>query len=604
MWERRGFQVGDVVPGPDGQAVHVVRVIAEGGFSVVYEGRMEPSGTPCAIKALRLKHAGNRKTVERLLREGRALYALRHPNVVPVTHIGMRTEDELIYLVMKLLKGRNLRELQQDLTASQRDAEGDKRPRPHARLPVSWVLEIAMAMCSALDAIHNQASAVHRDMKPENTFVEDDGNVSLFDVGSAKFPNETRLTTNDVTIGTVQYMSPEQLFRPADVDHRSDLFALGIILYELFSGVLPFAAAPGESNDAQAQGTRIIFRPHRPLKASAPHLPDYIIEIVERLLRKLADERYPSAARVRDLLAAAHARFVAGLGDLAPLPLADAVAAVPRTTPDATVEPAPLPPLPTSTNPFITISLPPELPQEAATKGAPVVAPGVTTEELPASAIVVMPLAAEPAGSVLPHATVGTAGPQPEARAAPPPSKAAYVFVPPPTSTDVSAAASQHDPASSAVQDTPQAGVAPALLDGEANRRAAALRRYIAELPEDLRQAFVLNQIHEMPIDEIAERIGIPAAAVRERVLAARATLGARMDEETDAARAAEAPQTAQTPAPAVNPQRDAGSLSSHVREVPPPAAPGRHPAVRSRRAPTAKCACQPPINTELRTVA
>src|SRR5262249_12502954 len=233
--------------------------------------------------------------------------------------------------------------------------------------------------CSGLDAVHNKASAVHRDLKPENIFVEDDGTVSLFDVGSAKFPKETRLTTNEVTIGTAQYMSPEQLVRPADADHRSDVFSLGTILYELLSGAPPFAPGPGEANDAQAQGHRIIFQPHRPLKEVAPHVPDYVAEIVERLLRKNPAERYSSAARVRDLLAAAHARLVSELGNLAPVPLADVVATIPRTPLDATPGPAPVPSLPSSTNPFITISLPPDIPQGTPTNVAAGAAPVATT---------------------------------------------------------------------------------------------------------------------------------------------------------------------------------------------------------------------------------
>ncbi len=599
MWERRGFVVGDLVPGPDSEAVRMVRLIAEGGYSVVYEGRREPSGAECAVKALRLKHQGDRQEVERLLREGKALYALRHPNVVPVTYIGMRTEDELIYLVMRLLKGRNLRELQQDLTASRRDASREKGSQRHGRLPVSWALEIGMPICSGLHAIHTQALAVHRDLKPENIYVEDDGSVVLFDIGSAKFSKQTRLTTHDVTIGTAQYMSPEQLSRPGEIDYRSDQFSLGVILYELLSGLLPFAPAPGESNDAQALGWRIMIQPHRPLKEVAPHVPDYIVEIVERLLRKKPEERYPSAARVRELLEAALARFVSQLGDLAPLSLAAAIGAIPRTAPDAAAQPPALPALATSTNPFITISLPPEEPRVMA-------APVATTEEFPATVTLLPPVAAEPTGSAPPEASNGAAD-GPPAPAPAPASEAdrrpVYVFVPPPTNPDLSPRDGAHDSNASGAAPHPDAALASP--SGQTQRRVAALRRHIAELPEDLRQAFVLNQLHEMPVEEIAEAIGVPAAKVRERVLVARAKLGARMTaEEASEARSEEAPQTSQSSAPAnddsaahgeggsqdVSQSEDASkSLSSHVREVPPTAAPGRRDTSAWLRAPAVR---------------
>lgn len=573
MWEKRAFEVGEVVPGPGGDAVRIVRLIAEGGFSLVYEGVREPSGIPCAVKVLRLRHSDNKKTVERLLREGKALYTLRHPNVVPVVFIGMRQEDQLIYLVMKLLRGRNLRELQQDLTASRRDAEGGARADARGKFPVSWALEIMMQACAGLDGVHAQACAVHRDMKPENIFVEDDGSVSLFDVGSAKFPKETRLTTMGVTIGTAQYMSPEQLNRPAEIDCRSDLFALGTILYELLSGVLPFAATPGETDDTQALGFRIIFQPHRPLKSVAPHLPDFLVEIVERLLSKKPEERYPSASRVRDLLAAAHARFVQSLGEFGPMPLAEAIAAIPRTAPKA--EAAPAPTLPTSTNPFITVSLPPEPPKAGApARREAARAPDATTERLPGSAIP-LPMLATTADAAPPPmeeaAQEDLAAPRPDRTPTPPPLAGAapagaelpvYIFVPPPSASGefASGAGGPLGRDAAAVETPPTAQGAPA------SQRVELMRRLIAELPDDLRRPFVLNQVHEKSVDEIAEIMGVPALTVRERVLEARALISTRAAEA--ARQSTEVPVGAAAPVLALDRGDTTGSFSSHVREV------------------------------------
>jgi serine/threonine-protein kinase len=578
MWAMRSFQVGDVLPGPDQQVVRLVRLIAEGGFSVVYEGVLEPSGTPCAVKALRLKHTDNPRTVERLLREGKALYALRHQNVVPVYFIGMRRDDHLIYLVMKLLRGRNLRELQHDLTVSQRSAQGDGQAVVHARLPVTWVLEIAMQMCSALDAIHTQAHAIHRDLKPENTFVEDDGGVWLFDIGSAKFPKETRLTTSNVTIGTVQYMSPEQLNTPDLVDFRSDLFALGVILYELLSGSKPFEAADGETNDAQAVGIRIIFNPHVSLRQRAPHLPGALVDIVERLLSKKRGSRPSSAAAVRELLAAAHAAFVKSLGALAPLALAQAIREIPRTASHA--DPAPRLSLPTSANPFVTVSLPPDAPAEGpaqqvseAAEAASVaqtqeVAKEARTEPVPILTVVAAQDARATEPSAKEHAAwaaataVGVRAP-PDAATASEPEGPTYVLVEPAPESCEAAHDDGQGPSTSA---SPTAQGRATASDVE------LLRNLIAQLPYELRRPFVLNQIHGKSAEEIAELTGVPPEAVRARVLEARTRLGAAMDQAARGSPGAGVLQTSPQGAVAARPsQRSSASPSPQTRSMSPP---------------------------------
>jgi hypothetical protein len=368
-------------------------------------------------------------------------------------------------------------------------------------------------------------------------------------------------------------MSPEQLNRPADIDYRSDLFALGTIMYELLSGVLPFAATSGESDDTQALGFRIIFQPHRPLRSVAPHAPDALIEIVERLLSKKPDERYPSAARVHDLLAAAHASFVRSLGELGPMPLAEAVAAIPRTAPKA--EAASIPSLPTSTNPFITVSLPPEPPKEDAhTRRGAARSPDATTEELPGSAMVLPPLAAQggPAAEPSPTEVVEereavvfdrSPSPPPLALATPTTSKLpVYVFVPPPSASGEFAPGA----ASPSAHEADVADAPPSSQEAPASQRVELLRRLIAELPDELRRPFVLNQIHEKTAEEIAELTGVPASTVRERVLAARALLGAKMAEA--ARRPVEVGAAADLPAPTIARADSTGSLASHVREV------------------------------------
>jgi hypothetical protein len=201
--------------------------------------------------------------------------------------------------------------------------------------------------------------------------------ISLFDLGTSRFAKEERLTTQGYTIGTLNYMSPEQLAGKADLDGRSDLFAVGTMLYELLSGENPFAGKDGK-RDRQEIGNRIMFRPHTPLdqlrKAGAEseliakNVPGNLVAIVERLLRKEADDRYPSAAIVADLLSAALAKFTLDNQAHPALPIST-LGTVPRTpepeeTDDIGVS------VPTSTNPFISISFPPDEATREATEAA------------------------------------------------------------------------------------------------------------------------------------------------------------------------------------------------------------------------------------------
>src|SRR5262249_46538520 len=157
---------------------------------------------------------------------------------VAVHAIGTR-EDGLLFLIMDLLVGRTLRDLQLDLGG---------------RIPLPWVLEIMAGICDGLDAVHD--ICVHRDLKPDNLHVGDDGIGRLFDLGVSKYPKEKRLTTGGTTLGTIHYMSPEQLRHPQTIDPRSDLFSFGIILYELISGKYAFAVDGVVPQDTFALGYR------------------------------------------------------------------------------------------------------------------------------------------------------------------------------------------------------------------------------------------------------------------------------------------------------------------------------------------------------------
>jgi serine/threonine protein kinase len=376
LW--RELAPGEILRDGAGRDYRIVRFLAEGGYSQVYEAEraLDTEAHPrVAIKVLNLKHGKNKKAIRRQMSEARGLYKLNHPNVVRVHAIGMREETGTVFMVMDLLVGRTLRDLVRDLGG---------------RMPIPWTLEIMISVCRGLSAIHTLA--VHRDLKPENTHARDDGHISLFDLGTSRFSKEERLTTQGYTIGTLDYMSPEQLAGDTELDGRSDLFAVGTMLYELLTGKNPFTGRNG-TRDRQEIGRQIMFGQHIPIselrepgsagepgKLIAPNVPRDLVDIVERLLRKDRAGRYESATLVADLLTAALAKFTFDNQAYPALPIST-LGEVPRTPePDEADEhddvEAELS-APTSTNPFLSVSFPPEAPtreDEGAARLAPSIA--------------------------------------------------------------------------------------------------------------------------------------------------------------------------------------------------------------------------------------
>ena len=219
---------------------YVVRsMVSEGGMGVVYVGEHPTLGRRVALKVLRPELSLRDDIVERFIQEARSVNTIGHANIVNIYDFG-RTPFGTFYIVMEYLEGRTLRALL--------DAAG---PQPIER--VRFVIE---AMGAALGAAHGKGF-LHRDVKPENIMVGYRGNteyVKLLDFGIAKLLSTGNTTATSSTMGTPQYMSPEQL-DDAKLDHRSDIFALGCVAYELLTGQVPY---PGGSQAAvrQAQLTR------------------------------------------------------------------------------------------------------------------------------------------------------------------------------------------------------------------------------------------------------------------------------------------------------------------------------------------------------------
>ncbi len=261
----------------------VLTPLGAGGMGEVYRGLDPGLGRQVAIKVLPSDFSADSDRLRRFEQEARAAAALSHPNILAVYDIGQH--DGAPYIVSELLEGATLRE---------RLLEGPAQ-RP---LPPRKALDYAMQIACGLAAAHEKGIA-HRDLKPENLFVTSDGRVKILDFGLAKLlqpsatssdsPTAARGTEAGAVLGTVGYMSPEQV-RGQPADHRSDIFAFGAILYELVSGRRAF------QEESAAETMAAILKEDPPgLGAADPHLPPTLARIVERCLEKDPKERFQSA---------------------------------------------------------------------------------------------------------------------------------------------------------------------------------------------------------------------------------------------------------------------------------------------------------------------
>jgi serine/threonine-protein kinase len=260
----------------------LLAAVATGGAGVVYRARDMSDGSTVAVKILRSTEAQDADLRHRFLREGRAIQRLSHPNVVRYIDTG-ETSDGLPFLVTEFVEGGTLRDL----------LEGGP-------LPLAAALNAARQIAAALAATHS-AGIVHRDVKPENFMVTRDGTVKMLDFGLSRIEHSraeaSRATKAGTILGSVHYLSPEQA-RGDAVDERTDIWSVGVLLYEMLTGQVPF-------NEASCVGTLLAI-----VEKPAPPLPDHAAPretaaVVARCLRKSAAERFESAGALLEALSAA-----------------------------------------------------------------------------------------------------------------------------------------------------------------------------------------------------------------------------------------------------------------------------------------------------------
>lgn len=249
-------------------------ILGQGGMGVVYKAH--DSYRQVAIKMMLASLSASPSLRARFHREAQFTANLHHPNIVTVYDWG--EEDDAPYLVMEFLEGRSLDRWQIDA------------PPPTAMLKK---LNIITQACAGLKYAHDR-NIVHRDIKPANIFVLNDDSVKLLDFGVARLKLDGDTSAHGMTrtgqiVGSLQYMSPEQA-NGTKLDHRTDIFSMGVVLYELLSGVLPF-----RGRDTISTITKILTANPEPLSEYLPDCPTELVEATQRSLEKAARERYQSA---------------------------------------------------------------------------------------------------------------------------------------------------------------------------------------------------------------------------------------------------------------------------------------------------------------------
>jgi serine/threonine protein kinase len=259
----------------------VLKLLGVGGMGAVFLAEDGQLGRRVALKVMLPTLAVNPSARQRFLREARAAAAVEHDHVVAIHQVG--EERGMPFLAMALLRGESLEE----------------RARREGRLPVSEVLRIGREVARGLAAAHEQG-LIHRDIKPANVWLEaPGGRVKILDFGLARGAGDTaRLTQQGTILGTPSYMAPEQLDGLA-VDARADLFSLGVVLYYLATGVLPFTG-----RDTVSTLMAVSTKEARPPRQLNPDLPPALEALILRLLAKSADGRPPSARAVVEAIAA------------------------------------------------------------------------------------------------------------------------------------------------------------------------------------------------------------------------------------------------------------------------------------------------------------
>ena len=253
-------------------------LIGVGGMANVYRGKDPQTGNAVAVKGLKEELMDNEELVRRFKNESKAISILSHPNIVKVYDVSV--SDRMQYIVMEYIDGITLKEY-----LKQRGGA------------LTWkeTVHFATQILAALEHAHAKG-IVHRDVKPQNIMLLADGSIKMMDFGIARFSRAQSQTVSDKAIGSVHYISPEQA-KGDKTDARTDIYSVGVMLYEMLSGQLPF-----DGTGAVSIAIMQISEKPRPLAEVAPNVPEGLRQITEKAMSKEPDDRYQSAREMLDAI--------------------------------------------------------------------------------------------------------------------------------------------------------------------------------------------------------------------------------------------------------------------------------------------------------------
>jgi len=257
-----------------GNRYAILEEIGGGGMAVVYKARDTLLNRIVAVKVLRSEFSGDDDFVRRFRREAQAAASLSHPNIVSIYDVGQ--QEGLYYIVMEYIEGRTLKDL----------------IRSRSPMPPMEVIEIGKQICDALECAHKN-KIVHRDIKSHNIIITSEGRVKVADFGIARAAADTTITNTGSVFGSVHYFSPEQA-RSEMVDERSDIYSLGVVLYEALAGRLPF-----DGQTPVAIALKQIQDDPQPISDIISGFPEELEAIIDKCMEKSPDDRFQSAAELR-----------------------------------------------------------------------------------------------------------------------------------------------------------------------------------------------------------------------------------------------------------------------------------------------------------------
>lgn len=260
-----------------GGRYELVELIGEGGMAMVYKAHCRMLDRVVAVKVLKDEYSSDLSFVQKFKTEGLAAAQLSHPNIVNIFDVGQ--QEDVYYIVMECIEGQTLKEV------IQRDAP----------LPIEHAVSIAIMICDGLHHAHERG-IIHRDIKPHNIIITDNGMVKVADFGIAKAISKKTITYGGNIVGSVHYISPEQA-RGEPVNRTSDIYSVGCVLYEMLTGRMPF--------DADSPITVALKHIHddpTPPRVVNPEIPKGLENIILKAMAKLPSQRFASAQDMRSAL--------------------------------------------------------------------------------------------------------------------------------------------------------------------------------------------------------------------------------------------------------------------------------------------------------------